>query len=618
MLQSIRDRSSGIIAKTIVGLIAITFVVTGVNFFVVGDGETVIAEVGSVEITERQLTERIDQERRRLLQILPDPGAIDESRLRQQVLAGLATEAATQDYAHTLGFRVTESLLDQLIVTVPQFQRDGQFDPVLYDQAISRLGQSRLGFREALKKDLINYQVIGGVETSVWVAPSEIDRLIALQNQTRTGEVAVINAREIRVDEAGFEAAEIEAYYQANPSRFESDESVVLDYVTLEATDFADQVDITEGDVRAAYDAEVAAAAELTERRARHILITDPTDAGLAKIQAVRDRITSGTDFATVAREESEDIASRELGGDLGFVPAGTFVGEFESALNALPLNTLSEPVKTEFGYHLIEVLEERAQPIDSFSDRAEALRAELEEQAQARLLNENLEDFANIAFSGTLEELRTVYGVSIERSDRISRAGGEGLFSNPGVLRRAFDPALTENPLNAEVFEVEPGVWMTFRVAEYNPRAVQPLEAVRSEVIDALVQQAQTDRAEAIADAISVHWQAGQSGLPADTPKEAVAHHTLDAVTREGTEAAPARAIAPAFMAAAPVNGPVVAIEDLGDTISVSRIDAMVLGGTQTDNRVGFVDALGNLRIDQQSREFTQFLGSRVELSLQ
>ena len=61
MLQSIRDRSSGLIAKFIVGLIAITFVITGVNFFVTDDGETVIDTVGTVEITERQFVEALDR-----------------------------------------------------------------------------------------------------------------------------------------------------------------------------------------------------------------------------------------------------------------------------------------------------------------------------------------------------------------------------------------------------------------------------------------------------------------------------------------------------------------------------------------------------------------------------
>lgn len=89
MLQNIRDNSSGIIAKIIVGLIAVTFVITGINFMSGSDGDAVIAEVDGVEITERRFVSKLEQERRQLLSILGDPGAINEDLLRQSVLLSL-------------------------------------------------------------------------------------------------------------------------------------------------------------------------------------------------------------------------------------------------------------------------------------------------------------------------------------------------------------------------------------------------------------------------------------------------------------------------------------------------------------------------------------------------
>ena len=112
MLQSIRDRSSGLIAKFIVGLIAITFVITGVNFFVTDDGETVIDTVGTVEITERQFVEALDRERREALQIVGDPAAIDENLLRNSVMRALIDDAALVSYANDLGYSVSDAQLD--------------------------------------------------------------------------------------------------------------------------------------------------------------------------------------------------------------------------------------------------------------------------------------------------------------------------------------------------------------------------------------------------------------------------------------------------------------------------------------------------------------------------
>jgi Parvulin-like peptidyl-prolyl isomerase len=266
----------------------------------------------------------------------------------------------------------------------------------------------------------------GAVEASTLVFPSELERLAALQAQTRSGTLAVIKtdqyARQIEVSDT-----DIETFYTENQNTFLSEEQVELEYVMLDADHFADRVEITDADLQQAYDAEVAAAENAQERRARHILINTADDA-LERIEALRAEIINGRDFAEVAREHSDDIASRDLGGDLGFIPAGSFVPEFEAALNELPINTLSDPVETPFGYHLIEVLETRSQPIDSFAERSNDLRTELEAREAERLLRDAIEEFSNIAFSGTLEELRSIYGVTIETSPALTRDGGPGV----------------------------------------------------------------------------------------------------------------------------------------------------------------------------------------------
>jgi len=352
MLQNIRDNSSGIIAKIIVGLIAVTFVITGVNFFNGSDGDTVIAEVDGVEITERRFLEKLEQERRQLLSILGDPGAINEDLLRQSVLNALIEEASATRYSEKLAFGVTDQLVDQVIVEIPQFQTDGRFDPRLFDQAIGRMGMSRLGFREELKRNLIEYQVKGAIETSIIVTPSELERLQVLQNHTRSGELLVIDVEPF-MDQVSVSNDDINSYYESNKNSFVTEESVALDYVVLSATDFQEQVAITDEDVRAAFESEVAAAANDTERRARHILIASSDDA-LSKASEIKQQLDDGADFSDLAKQYSDDIASRETGGDLGFAPKGTFVPEFEAALDGLSVNTVSEPVESQYGYHII------------------------------------------------------------------------------------------------------------------------------------------------------------------------------------------------------------------------------------------------------------------------
>ena len=613
MLQNIRDNSSGIIAKIIVGLIAVTFVITGVNFFSSGDGNAVLVEVDGIEITERRFLNKLERERRQLLSVLGDSTAINEDLLRQSVLNALIEEAAATGYSDKLDFGVTDQLVDNVIVEIPQFQADGQFDVRTFDRALGQMGMSRLDFREELKHDLIEYQVKGAVETSTLVTPSEIMRLNELQNQRRSGELLVIKSDQF-LSEVSLAADDVSEFYDANKSSFVTEESVALEYVLLTNDDFRDQVSVTEEDVRAAYDTEVEQSATESERRARHILITNGGDA-LDKITDLKSQIADGRDFAELARLHSDDIASKDSGGDLGFAPKGTFAPEFERALDKLAINSVSEPVKTQFGYHLIELLETRNRPVDPFDVSAPRLRDDLTEREADRLLADNLEEFSNVAFSGSLEELKSIYGVEIQTTEVFNRSTASGLFAQDDALRRVFNEALYDGELNAEVFEVEPGVWMTFRIKEFKPESIRPLVEVRDNIADRLRRQKALDRARSLAQIVQQHWQDGGSGLPKDA--ESLETTLFSDLNRNDNDSLSRDALSVAFAAAAPSDGKASTFvgETADNEVVVARIDSMKLKAEPvTDNNLK--TALMQLRTNQEGSEFWSVVTTTLEVN--
>jgi peptidyl-prolyl cis-trans isomerase D len=611
MLQNIRDNSSGIIAKIIVGLIAVTFVVTGVNFFNGGDGDNVIAEVDGVEITERRFVEKLEQERRQLLSILGDPSAVNEDLLRQSVLNALIEEASATRYSQKLSFGVTDQLVDQVLVEIPQFQTDGRFDARLFDQAVGRMGMSRLGFREELKRNLIEYQVKGAIETSMIVTPSELDRLNRLQNHTRSGELVVIDIDPF-VSQMSVSDDEVLSHYETNKNSFVTEDSVALEYVLLSADNFQEQVVITDEDIRAAYDAEVASATSDLERRARHILISSADDA-LAKANELKQQLDGGAAFADLAKQHSDDIASRDTGGDLGFAPKGTFDPAFEKALDELSVNTVSQPIETQYGYHLIELLETRARPIDSFEQRSMRLRVELEEREADRLLATSLEEFSNIAFSGTLEELNSIYDVQIESTEPFSRSTAQGLMAKEAVQRRAFNDTLYSGELNAEVFEVEPGVWMTFRVKSFDPKTVRPIDEVREDVVAILKQQKASEAARNLAEEIQNHWQDGLAGLP--TKASNLNPQAFMNIGRNGDDSIDREVLSVAFAASAPNEGrPSTFIAPTTDAFVVARVDQINLDAT-IENGTDLSSALSQLRTSQEGSEFWSVVTTAAEV---
>ena len=508
-------------------------------------------------------------------------------------------------------FGVTDQLVDQVLVNIPQFQSDGRFDARLFDQAIVRMGMSRLRFREELRRNLIEYQVKGAVETSIIVTPSEIERLHALQNHTRSGRLLVIETERF-IDQVTVSTDEVATYYASNKNAFVTEESVAVDYVLLSAGDFQDQVLITNEDVRAAYDSEVVTAANDTERRARHILISS-SDQALAKAVDLKQQLDNGSDFADLARQYSDDIASRETGGDLGFAPKGTFAPEFEAALDELAVGIVSEPVETQYGYHIIELLETRARPVDTFEERAPRLRVELEEREANRLLSTSLEEFSNIAFSGTLEELKTNYGVQIQSSEPFSRSTAQGLMAQEAVLRRAFDETLRGGELNAEAFEVEPGVWMTFRVNLYEPETTRPIDEVRDEIALIIQSQKAKEAASSIAQVVQSHWQAGQEDLPPEASGLRVQEFTN--INRKGNDSIDPEALAVAFAASAPSGGrPSTIVGPANNSVVVARVDQINFD-VEPDIETDLSSALGQLRVSQEGTEFWSLVTAAAEV---
>ena len=545
--------------------------------------------------------------------MLGDSTAINEDLLRQSVLNALIEEAAATGYSDKLDFGVTDQLVDNVIVEIPQFQADGQFDVRTFDRALGQMGMSRLDFREELKHDLIEYQVKGAVETSTLVTPSEIMRLNELQNQRRSGELLVIKSDQF-LSEVSLAADDVSEFYDANKSSFVTEESVALEYVLLTNDDFRDQVSVTEEDVRAAYDTEVEQSATESERRARHILIGNGGDA-LDKITDLKSQIADGRDFAELARLHSDDIASKDSGGDLGFAPKGTFAPEFERALDKLAINSVSEPVKTQFGYHLIELLETRKRPVDPFDVSAPRLRDDLTEREAGRLLADNLEEFSNVAFSGSLEELKSIYGVEIQTTEVFNRSTASGLFAQDDALRRVFNEALYDGELNAEVFEVEPGLWMTFRIKEFKPESIRPLVEVRDNIADRLRRQKALDRARSLAQIVQQHWQDGGSGLPKDA--ESLETTPFSDLNRNDNDSLSRDALSVAFAAAAPSDGKASTfVGEIADNeVVVARIDSMKLKAEPvTDNNLK--TALMQLRTNQEGSEFWSVVTTTLEVN--
>lgn len=488
-IQTMRDNSDGVVAKVIVGLIIIVFALFGmgsITTFLAPIPK--VATVNGVDITQQEMELQVERSRRVLLAQNTDPSAIDEDQLRADVLQSLISRKLLTTAADELGLAYGNTRLDAEIVETAAFQIDGVYNPDQFRLVLASAGFTPTGYREEMRLDKVLGQMGSAVQSTAFMTRREAERATSLSQQTRDVaylRVAVADLEktvEVREDE-------ITDYYDANPASFMTEETVDISYIEIKKADLMDQVEVDEDELALFFEDTRAIYAEPESRRLAHILVEisdeQPEEKAKEVVDGIYQQIIDGADFAELAKEQSNDPGSAELGGDLGFTPPGTFVPEFEEVGYGLSLNQMSEPVLTEFGYHIIKLLDiEEAKEPDFAEVRQKVVDAYRDAQAENRFveLSSNLSElaFESADLTAPADELE----LEIKSTGHVGRSATEGFAaSNPVVLDNAFAPDVLQDGLNSALIELTPNHHAVIRVADHRPSELKTLETVQSEV---------------------------------------------------------------------------------------------------------------------------------------
>jgi peptidyl-prolyl cis-trans isomerase D len=478
MLQSIRDRSRSWGAKIIVGAVVVTMALFGVESLVglFGGGGDEIAKVNGEPITRQQLELEV-QRAIRSGQVPPE----QERALRAQMLDQLITDRLLTQYAEEGGLHLSEEQLDQVIVSLPEFQDgQGRFDSELFRNRLASAGYTPMAFREELRVDMKRQQLQQGLAFSDFTLPSEQETLAALQRQARTFRHASLSADALE-DAIEVSEADVQAYYEANAENYRRAEQVRLEYVIIDRQEMAADVEIDEAELRDAWRERTADA----DRRIAHIMLTfngeRSRDQAVEELEAVRQRLADGESFADLALEVSDDTVSAEQGGDLGVISQGFFGDSFDEAAFGMEEGEVSGIVETDNGLHLLTVTGLERQPFESMRDE---LQRELALSRVSGEFNERVQRLIDESFAADdLQSVADDIGLALQESDWVSREGAEGVLSEPGVMSEAFSDDVLQERFNSEVIELDTDRRMVLRVVEHRDATTLPLEEVRDEV---------------------------------------------------------------------------------------------------------------------------------------
>ncbi|TDJ25978.1 MAG: hypothetical protein E2O58_01930 [Gammaproteobacteria bacterium] len=516
MLQKMRDSAQGFVGKMVGGVIIVVLTMFGFGAFTafVND-DPAVASVNGEDISRAELGLEIERQRRRILNQMgegADPDLIDVVSLQGSVLESMINRTLLSQAADDMRLTVAESEVDVYFRENPQFQVAGQYEPALVRRVLNSLGHTPTSFRRDLKRSLRMAQLNGALTTTTLVTDWETRQLAALLSQTR--DIAFLSFDPLEL-EAGIELDEqaVEDYYLANEADFMTTESIDVVYVSLTLADLlADEsIDVSADAIQASYQESLEAFERVDERRASHILLEvnaardEAETLGLA--ESILERVEQGEAFAELARELSEDPGSAESGGDLGFVAKGAFVPEFEAAMWALEIGTVSQPVRSEFGVHLILVTEARTPEYPEFEAVRDAIESTLRAAQAATLYAERVRRMDELAFEMTdgLDGLADHFGLTVERATGITQAGTEGPFANARLRNAAFSEDVLDQGFNSAVVDLGDRATVV-RLTEQHLPELKPLAEVSDEIRAVLIAREAQDRA---ADAAHTAYQA-------------------------------------------------------------------------------------------------------------
>ncbi|MCB4437062.1 SurA N-terminal domain-containing protein [Alteromonas sp. McT4-15] len=544
MLERIREGSQGPWAMAIIALIVLSFVFAGVGSYLTSSGTTAVATVNGEEISAQELERAYQNQRAQMESQFGESIAqlfSSEQYLadfRRNVLDRLIAEKLIQQQAQDMGLRVSDEQIRETIVQMPEFQFGGQFDNERFQAILRQNGFQVADFRNYLRTQMTQNQLTAALTNSAFSLDGEVELANALQRQTRDAKYAVVSSSAF-ADSVEVTDADVEAFYNNNIASFDTEEQVKLAYVKLSVDDLKDRVSVDEQAVRTYYDNNINSYGKEEERRVSHILIDAGDDAGAAreKAQALKAELDNGADFAALAEANSDDTFSAENGGDLDFITPEMMDPAFDEAAFGLEnVGDVSDVVETEFGFHIIKLTELREAQIKSFDEVADEIRDTLLYDAAMEKYFELQNTMAEIAFEvpDTLEDVANAVDLPVQESVLFSRNTAPVELSSPAVLDVAFSSQLVDEGLNSDIIELDDENIVVVRVTEHLPQRTQSLDEVREGIEASVKADKAKEAAEAWAFDIAQQVRAGESVDDALAAKS-VTWETAQAVPRAG-----------------------------------------------------------------------------------
>jgi peptidyl-prolyl cis-trans isomerase D len=367
--------------------------------------------------------------------------------IEQQILQQMVDERASLAEADRVGIRVSDEEVLQRIYSMPGLQENGRFIGEQRYQQLLRMQQPPMtptDFEDNVRNGLTVEKLRASLTDWLTVTDKELEQEFRRRNDKVKLAVVTFTADTFRAQVSATDA-EVAGYFEAHKADFKMPEKRRVRYLLIDVEALRAKVVVPPADVERTYNSNQDQYSTPEQVRASHILFkTDGKDdaAVKAKAESVLKQAKAGADFAELARKNSGDEASAKQGGDLDYFGRGKMVAEFDQAAFSMEPGQTSDLVKTQFGYHIIRVVDKKPAATRTLAEVRPQIVDQLSyERAQAQATDLAQALAKDVVKPADLDKAAKAKGLPLQESGFFARDEPVlGLGSSPEAAARIFE----------------------------------------------------------------------------------------------------------------------------------------------------------------------------------
>lgn len=507
MLNSFRNLLSGKTLYVIVGVCALPFIFTGVSSF-----NTLFSNYGSVngiEVTQLDVNNATIRVEERYKSIFGENFSVDQLE-EQELLSFIKTQITNQKIIEAMAFDnnldISMDDVKRAIIKEETFlDENGEFDQSIFEAAIRGAGMIPDEYLQFVLTSITADNLISSISESTFVLNEDLIDFTAFAEATMDIKFIKSDRDEI-IKLQAVSDEEAKEFYEANQLLFLSDEKRDFNYAFKSLESFSKNLDIDNELIENAYQEYLLEIQMSSQNRISHIMFTKSDDEAVKVAQDVYKNLMDGAiDFAEAVKKYSDDEASIEALGDLGYSSGDAFPQEFEDAIKGLSLNQISPPIDLGETIHIIKVTEILKSEAESKKSFADNLRQEFIIEEAALLMGQAMIDAEELVLSGgNFNSIIDALQLKAESTQAIAESEFSDIIT--AEAQPFFDARFVEGDI--EVVEAEGGFYIIElnsidppKVMSFKDSRQKSINEIRAQKADKLIAEMQSNAFTRLAD---------------------------------------------------------------------------------------------------------------------